>query len=221
MKAESKFNKLVSNVLDIDRTTVSSGPLASALGIKVRLWSKPPATLNSDSLGLSVHMLPNEALELAQEIYRVTLRYVIGQGNESVPDCPGPLDPAVLEHCWTTYQQGQASASHSAKQVFGQTLQSLAAWMQERSQEKPAGTVSLTKKEVMQMAGYNVHSRQSHVGQRYDYTFPGKTGMQNHIFASEEEAETAMEKQFDADVLCARALVNVVSAAGFMSKAEG
>lgn len=235
MKAEHRFNKRTSDLFEIENAVVSSGPLASALGIKIRLWAKKPTTANSDSLGLSIHMQPDEALELAHEIYRVTFRYVGGQGGALVSDCPGPLDPVVLEHCWTMYQQGQAATDYSPKQVFGQMLQSLAAWLQghetspvalagvaqeELSGADPVKVISLTKKEVMQMAGYHVHGRESHVGQRYDFTFPGKTGMQNSIFASEQAAAIAMEKQFDADVARARALVNVVSAAGFVPKSE-
>lgn len=38
-----------------------------------------------------------------------------------------PLNQKVLDHCWNMYQIGKASADHTDKEAFEQTLQSLAA----------------------------------------------------------------------------------------------
>lgn len=36
----------------------------------------------------------------------------------------------IIDHCWKMYQNGQGSADHTDKEVFGQTLESFAVWFE-------------------------------------------------------------------------------------------
>lgn len=54
--------------------------------------------------------------------------------KEAQPDERTALvDQTVVAHCWKMYQQGQISADHTAKEVFGEVLESFAKWLAARA----------------------------------------------------------------------------------------
>lgn len=61
--------------------------------------------------------------------------------------------------------------------------------------------------DALERAGYRVHSKMSHVGTAWDFTFPGKTGMDNRHYRSEKAAHDAAVLHFNEAVLRARALL--------------
>ncbi|MBU9174020.1 hypothetical protein [Burkholderia gladioli] len=50
----------------------------------------------------------------------------------------GQLTQEVIDFCWNGYKTGQISADHTAKEVFTEVIQSLAAWVAKRAAVSPA-----------------------------------------------------------------------------------
>ncbi|MGV0128890.1 hypothetical protein [Burkholderia gladioli] len=50
----------------------------------------------------------------------------------------GKLTQEVIDFCWNGYKTGQISADHTAKEVFTEVIQSLAAWVAKRAAVSPA-----------------------------------------------------------------------------------
>lgn len=60
-------------------------------------------------------------------------------------------------------------------------------------------------------AGYGAYARQTHVGAAWDITWPGKTGMDNSMYKTEREAQTAAVTRFTAELTRARELLALVA----------
>lgn len=60
--------------------------------------------------------------------------------------------------------------------------------------------------EFAKLVGYDVHRRHTHVGFAYDFTWPGKTGMQNNMFKSEKAAWDAALERLDEELVRAATL---------------
>lgn len=72
---------------------------------------------------------------------------------------------------------------------------------------EPKGLTDEQRDAWMENAGYKVHSKDSHVGTAWDFTFPGKTGMDNRHYRSEAAARAAAIAHFEEAVSRARALL--------------
>lgn len=66
--------------------------------------------------------------------------------------------------------------------------------------------------EFAKLVGYDVHRRHTHVGFAYDFTWPGKTGMQNNMFKSENAAWDAALECLDEELLRAAQLLEAAGA---------
>ncbi|WP_338924416.1 hypothetical protein V0M98_32905 (plasmid) [Pseudomonas silesiensis] len=71
MKAEEKFNRKTANLLECQQPIVDSGG-GLALGVRVRVFMVP----GPDCKTLSLHLTPDEALRMAEDLVREARSYI-------------------------------------------------------------------------------------------------------------------------------------------------
>jgi hypothetical protein len=71
MRIEEKFNKRTAELIEVQPPSFHAGPNFSALGIKATFFQLPGS---DDTRTLSVHMTPDEALLLAENLIAAARR---------------------------------------------------------------------------------------------------------------------------------------------------
>ena len=71
MRVDEKFNKKSATLLECQQPQVNSGG-GLALGMQIQLFMQP----GSDNRTLSIHLTPDEALKLAEDLVREARSYI-------------------------------------------------------------------------------------------------------------------------------------------------